>query len=183
MAAARDQAARILRAEPDTAEGGTVRDTSAVLADQLRAHISEDVVARRPAGVPASDNPAIDKPGSFTPEDVGVHGALAGLIAELNGPEFRAAVEKNTSAPSPIYRSAATLSAAAPTSSARTPTGSPTTPSSAPPTATPKASPRSPSLRATSSATGTRMAATTSPTAWATSRPSTSTPTFPRATM
>jgi membrane fusion protein, multidrug efflux system len=62
MAAARDQAARILRAEPDTAEGGTVRDTSAVLADQLRAHISEDVVARRPAGVPASDNPAIDKP-------------------------------------------------------------------------------------------------------------------------
>jgi membrane fusion protein, multidrug efflux system len=62
MAAARDQAARILRAEPDTAEGGTVRDTSAVLADQLRAHISEDVVARRPAGMPASDNPAIDKP-------------------------------------------------------------------------------------------------------------------------
>jgi len=40
------------------------------------------------------DYPAIDKPGSFTPEDVGVGGALAGLIAELDGPAFRAAIEK-----------------------------------------------------------------------------------------
>jgi len=62
MAAARDQAARILRAEPDMAEGGTVRDASAVLAEQLRAHVSEDVVARRPMEAPASDKPAIDKP-------------------------------------------------------------------------------------------------------------------------
>ena len=33
-----------------------------LLADQLRAHLSEDVVARRPAEAPASDKPATDKP-------------------------------------------------------------------------------------------------------------------------
>ena len=32
-----------------------------VLAEKLRAHVSEEV-ARRPAGEPASDNPSIDKP-------------------------------------------------------------------------------------------------------------------------
>jgi len=40
------------------------------------------------------DYPRIDKPGSFTPEDVGVSGALAGLIAELDGPAFRAAIAR-----------------------------------------------------------------------------------------
>jgi membrane fusion protein (multidrug efflux system) len=67
MAAARDQAARILRTEPDTAQDGSVRDASTVLADQLRAHISEDVVARRPMEAPASDKPATDKPAATSP--------------------------------------------------------------------------------------------------------------------
>ena len=60
MAAARDQAARILRAEPDTAEGETARDASAALADQLRSHVSDETVARRPAETPG--NPSIDQP-------------------------------------------------------------------------------------------------------------------------
>ena len=52
MAAARDQAARIVRPEPDVAEREPVRDASAVIAEQLRAHLSEDTVAplRRDAG-------------------------------------------------------------------------------------------------------------------------------------
>jgi membrane fusion protein (multidrug efflux system) len=61
MAAARDQAARIFRAEPDTAEGDTARDASAALADQLRSHVSDETVARRPAETPGND-PSIDKP-------------------------------------------------------------------------------------------------------------------------
>jgi membrane fusion protein (multidrug efflux system) len=63
MAAARDQAARILRPEPDTAEGEAARDSSAALADQLRPHVSEES-ARRPveAERPAIDKPVIDKP-------------------------------------------------------------------------------------------------------------------------
>jgi membrane fusion protein (multidrug efflux system) len=62
MAAARDQAARVLRTGPETAEG---EDVSAALADQLRAHLAEETVARRPAETPASpatEKPAIDKP-------------------------------------------------------------------------------------------------------------------------
>jgi membrane fusion protein, multidrug efflux system len=62
MAAARDQAARILRPEPDTAESGSARDASAVLADQLRAHLSEETVMRRPAETPGQEKPANDKP-------------------------------------------------------------------------------------------------------------------------
>jgi len=62
MAAARDQAARILRPEPDPAEGESARDASAELADQLRAHLSEEIVARRHPETPAADKPAIDKP-------------------------------------------------------------------------------------------------------------------------
>jgi membrane fusion protein, multidrug efflux system len=59
MAAARDQAARILRSEPE-AEGSFARDASAAPADQLHAHSSQESVARRPAEAP--DRPAIDKP-------------------------------------------------------------------------------------------------------------------------
>src|SRR5450432_1713293 len=58
MAAARDQAARILRPEPDTADAETARDASAALADQLRSHLSEET-ARRPA---EAERPAVDKP-------------------------------------------------------------------------------------------------------------------------
>jgi membrane fusion protein (multidrug efflux system) len=65
MAAARDQAARILRTEPETAEGEAARDASAALAEQLRAHLSEETVARRPAETPVV--PAIEKPVIETP--------------------------------------------------------------------------------------------------------------------
>jgi membrane fusion protein (multidrug efflux system) len=60
MAAARDQAARILRAEPTAAESEPVRDASAALAESFRAHLSEETVARRPAEIP--EKPAVDKP-------------------------------------------------------------------------------------------------------------------------
>jgi membrane fusion protein (multidrug efflux system) len=53
MAAARDQAARVVRVEQDTADGEPARDTAAVLAEQLRGHLAEDVVSRRPAEPPA----------------------------------------------------------------------------------------------------------------------------------
>jgi membrane fusion protein, multidrug efflux system len=65
MAVARDQAARVLRTEPEPAEGEAVCDVSAALADQLRAHLAEETVARRPAETPASpatEKPAIEKP-------------------------------------------------------------------------------------------------------------------------
>src|SRR5580698_1498879 len=62
MAAARDQAARILRPDLDGADGEPVRDVSAVLAETLRAHVAEEISARRPVEVPVQDKPAIDKP-------------------------------------------------------------------------------------------------------------------------
>ncbi|MGB9114118.1 HlyD family secretion protein [Bradyrhizobium sp.] len=60
MAAARDQAARILRTEPNAAESDSAHDASAVLADSIRPHLSDENVARRPAEVP--ERPAIAKP-------------------------------------------------------------------------------------------------------------------------
>jgi membrane fusion protein (multidrug efflux system) len=39
-----------------------MRDAGAVLAETLRAHLSEEVTARRPVEVPVQDKPAIDKP-------------------------------------------------------------------------------------------------------------------------
>jgi membrane fusion protein (multidrug efflux system) len=59
MAAARDQAARIIRTEPETAEGEAVRENSAQLADQLRTHVAEET-KRRPAETPAG--PATEPP-------------------------------------------------------------------------------------------------------------------------
>jgi membrane fusion protein, multidrug efflux system len=58
MAAARDQAARTLRPEPDTTDSEAARAASAVLADHLRAHLSDES-ARRPA---ETDRPVIEKP-------------------------------------------------------------------------------------------------------------------------
>ncbi len=52
MAAARDQAARIVRTGPETAEGEAARDNSAQLAEQLRTHVAEET-KRRPAEPPA----------------------------------------------------------------------------------------------------------------------------------
>jgi membrane fusion protein (multidrug efflux system) len=59
MAAARDQAARIIRTEPETADGEAARENSAHLADQLRTHVAEET-KRRPAETPAS--PAAEPP-------------------------------------------------------------------------------------------------------------------------
>ncbi len=59
MAAARDQAARILRPEPDTADSGIARDVSP--AGQAGSESSEQTVGRRPAEAP-DDQPAIDQP-------------------------------------------------------------------------------------------------------------------------
>jgi membrane fusion protein (multidrug efflux system) len=59
MAAARDQAARILRTEPDMAVSETARDVSAELADSSRSPLSDET-ARRPAEAP--DRPAVVKP-------------------------------------------------------------------------------------------------------------------------
>ena len=56
MAAARDQAARILRPEPDLAESAPVRDASADLAESLRAHVSEETARR------AVEKPAVSEP-------------------------------------------------------------------------------------------------------------------------
>jgi len=64
MAAARDQAARILRTEPNTAEGDDASRDAAALAEQLRVHLSDET-ARRHAEAPAS--PAIEKPGVEQP--------------------------------------------------------------------------------------------------------------------
>src|SRR3954454_9449266 len=70
MAGARDQAARMLRPEPDAAEGESARDA---LAESLRAHVSEETVARQPAETPA--NPSIDKPAIEKPAGAPAPGA------------------------------------------------------------------------------------------------------------
>ena len=62
MAAARDQAARILRVEPETAEGGLTRDVAAAPLDSLRA-LAEETVGRRTSEMP--DRPATDEPASM----------------------------------------------------------------------------------------------------------------------
>src|SRR5260370_30486935 len=59
MAAARDQAARIVRTGPETAEGEAARDNSAHLAEQIRTHVAEET-RRLPAEPPVS--PATEKP-------------------------------------------------------------------------------------------------------------------------
>ena len=56
--------------------------------------ILKDFVRPEQAAAIGRDYPTIDKPGSFTPEDVNVGGAVAALIDELDGPAFRAAIEK-----------------------------------------------------------------------------------------
>jgi len=65
MAVPRDQAARILRSEPDEAEGGQVEEVSAALAEALRTHVTEEA-KRHPAETPAIP-PAIDTPPAASP--------------------------------------------------------------------------------------------------------------------
>ena len=70
MAAARDQAARIIRAGPETAEEAAAPEAGTQLADQLRTHVAEETRRRpveqhgaeRPAAPPAGDTAAA-KPG------------------------------------------------------------------------------------------------------------------------
>jgi membrane fusion protein, multidrug efflux system len=90
MAAARDQAARVVRTEPETAEDEASRNATAQLADQLRTHVAEET-RRRPAETPAgptTENPAappakaVDKPAAAKPGKrkfimMGVFGLLA----------------------------------------------------------------------------------------------------------
>src|SRR4051812_30725536 len=59
MAAARDQAARVIRTGPETAEVDAARENSAHLAEQLRTHVAEET-RRHPAQAPAA--PVTDKP-------------------------------------------------------------------------------------------------------------------------
>src|SRR5690348_12026812 len=64
MASARDQAARIVRSEPDQADGGEGSvEATAALADQLRSHIAEEA-KRRPGDAPA--DPAVETPAPAT---------------------------------------------------------------------------------------------------------------------
>jgi membrane fusion protein, multidrug efflux system len=89
MAAARDQAARAIPTEPETAEGEVAREATAELADQLRTHVAEET-RRRPAEAPVSppaENPAASpankpaaaaaKPGKRKFVMIGVFGLLA----------------------------------------------------------------------------------------------------------
>jgi membrane fusion protein (multidrug efflux system) len=57
MASARDQAARIVRSEPDQADGEASVEAAAALADQLRSHVAEES-RRRPGDAPAVEKPA-----------------------------------------------------------------------------------------------------------------------------
>jgi len=69
MATARDQAARMVRPEPATAEDEVGREASAALAEQYRSHAAEEG-RRRPAETPPGQppGPAIDKPAPTPPQ-------------------------------------------------------------------------------------------------------------------
>ena len=85
MAATRDQAARIIRSEPDLAESEVARETSADPADQLRTRVADEIkrgLAETPAQAPAA--PSADTPSQPRPKPgkrrfvmVGVVGLLA----------------------------------------------------------------------------------------------------------
>ena len=60
MAAARDQAARVLRTEPDSTESDAARETSAAIAESIRAQLSDDAPSRRAAELP--ERPTVTKP-------------------------------------------------------------------------------------------------------------------------
>jgi membrane fusion protein, multidrug efflux system len=65
MAAPRDQAARVIRPEPDEREGGQIQEASAALAEALRAHLADEA-KRHPAETPTIP-PAVDNPPAATP--------------------------------------------------------------------------------------------------------------------
>jgi membrane fusion protein, multidrug efflux system len=66
--ASRDQAARIVRSEPDQADGEGSVEAAAALADQLRSHVAEES-RRRPGDAPAVEKPApTTAPASVAPQ-------------------------------------------------------------------------------------------------------------------
>jgi membrane fusion protein (multidrug efflux system) len=70
MAAMRDQAARMLRPEPETADGAALRDDASALAESMRTHVAEET-KRRPAETPvapAADEPAAASTASAAPK-------------------------------------------------------------------------------------------------------------------
>jgi len=71
MASARDQAARVIRSEPDQADGEASVEATAALADQFRSHLAEE--SRRRPG----DAPAVEKPAPAAPPAVVVPQAAA----------------------------------------------------------------------------------------------------------
>jgi membrane fusion protein, multidrug efflux system len=60
MAAARDQAARVLRTESNSTESEAAREASAAIADSIRASLLEETTVRRPSEV--SERPAVARP-------------------------------------------------------------------------------------------------------------------------
>src|SRR5215213_1778610 len=88
MAAARDQAARIRRAEPKTANDEAAPEAGAPLADQLRTHVAEETrrhsvaepgapAAEPPSAPPAGTADAAAKPGKRKFIMIGALGLLA----------------------------------------------------------------------------------------------------------
>jgi membrane fusion protein (multidrug efflux system) len=85
MAAARDQAARIIRGGSETAQDEAAPEASAQLADQLRTHVAEEARRRpaeshgteRPAAPPVGTAGAAAKPGKRKFVMIGVFGLLA----------------------------------------------------------------------------------------------------------
>jgi membrane fusion protein (multidrug efflux system) len=63
MAAARDQAARIVRGGSETAQDEAAPEVSAQLADQLRTHVAEEA-RRRPAEAHGTERPAAPAAGT-----------------------------------------------------------------------------------------------------------------------
>jgi membrane fusion protein (multidrug efflux system) len=98
MAAARDQAARIVRVEPDTAGDESPLDAAAVIAEPMRGHLADDTVSRKtvtdkpvaekPAAAPAMiASPAAPKPGKRKLVLPGILGLVA-LAAAAYGVHY-----------------------------------------------------------------------------------------------
>jgi membrane fusion protein (multidrug efflux system) len=85
MAAARDQAARIVRSEPERSEGDAVRDTSAQPTEQLRGPAAEEA-KRRPAetpAVPAPEQPAAPAQTAAAPKPAKRKFVMMGVLGVL----------------------------------------------------------------------------------------------------
>src|SRR5580700_2138514 len=87
MAAARDHAARIFRAEPGTDGSETARDASADIADSVRAHLSDETALRsaEAPGRPAVARPVVPEAPAVAASKVGkrkmVFAGVAALLA------------------------------------------------------------------------------------------------------